>query len=146
MEEEGIIREVLEDYSLVEIVPSTSCKHCGASVICHPIENKRLLKVNNLINAKTGDKVKVSIEGKMFLKAAFVTYIFPLIILLISMLLSGKIAVLLELNNKIEIFQIGGAIVGLFFGLIIVKIINSYIEKDSKKSYRASVVKNINDS
>lgn len=76
MQEEGLIVEVRGELAKVEIQRSSACGHCHA---CQMGTNGMMIaEVQNPVNAKVGEKVKIETPSGAVLKATFMVYIFPL--------------------------------------------------------------------
>ncbi|MCF8242676.1 MAG: SoxR reducing system RseC family protein [Melioribacteraceae bacterium] len=80
--EEGIVVESTNGEAKVALLKGDSCEHCSAKLYCKPqSENTNLLNVTDPFGVNPGDEVKISVSGSDVLKAAFVLYGMPLILL-----------------------------------------------------------------
>ncbi|MCK9281235.1 MAG: SoxR reducing system RseC family protein [Melioribacteraceae bacterium] len=85
--EEGIVISSKNGFADIEIMDSANCDKCSAKIICKPSDSeRRRIKVIDPYNVGVGDFVKISIEGFQLVKASFLLYGMPLIILLTSLL------------------------------------------------------------
>ncbi|MFA7289524.1 MAG: SoxR reducing system RseC family protein [Melioribacteraceae bacterium] len=85
--EEGIVVSSKNGLADIEIMDSENCEKCSAKIICKPSDSeRRRIKAIDPYNVRIGDSVKISIEGFQLVKASFLLYGMPLIILLASLL------------------------------------------------------------
>ena len=104
--ETGIIIGIENDIATVELQENEQCRSCGARMICHPGDSgKRVLKLQNTLNAEIGDKILIDQSEKNQLRLAFMQYGFPLLGFLVTVLIMG-----LFVKNSIvgippEVFQ-----------------------------------------
>ncbi len=85
----GIIREINKDVIRVELLESSDCVSCSAREFCSAgISGEKIIDVLNLDQSDVdrkgysiGDKVEVVISRSLGIKALFLGYIFPFIIL-----------------------------------------------------------------
>jgi sigma-E factor negative regulatory protein RseC len=125
MEEIGVIKSVNEKKNTARVVFSrkSACDKCG---MCLKSKDDMTvyIDVKNTISAKVGDKVAVVLGDSFVLKAAFIVYIIPVILVGIA------IAVGRSLNELIQFAIVLGA---LFLGLIISILLDKLIK--NKKGY-----------
>lgn len=121
IEENAIVTEQLGKQVGLVIERRTACGICGQTRGCgNATWGKMLghedvtLKVDNVIDAKVGDRVVVGIEEKAFLSAAFLLYVVPLSALFVG---AGVAQTLFKQDG----YVIAGAILGLMFGFFTVK-------------------------
>lgn len=89
MEEEGLIVEVQGKMAKVQIQRSSACGHCHA---CELGTNGMMIaEVQNPVNARVGEKVKIEIAPSSLLQAAFMVYIVPIIGLVVGYLIGSTI-------------------------------------------------------
>lgn len=85
--EEGIVIATENGFADIEIMDSGNCEKCSAKIICNPSDSeRRRIKAIDPYNVDVGDFVKISIEGFQLVKASFLLYGMPLIILIASLL------------------------------------------------------------
>ncbi|MEO0091829.1 MAG: SoxR reducing system RseC family protein [candidate division WOR-3 bacterium] len=125
MEEVGKIIEVKGTIAKIEITPTGGCAHCSQAKICNPLgNNKKVIELNNSIDAQVGDWVKIEIKEKHRVLSLLLVLGLPVMLFLIGVFL-GK-----HLGGDKSSAILGG--VGLALGFFVVKIINSYIIKKGK--------------
>lgn len=90
VEHEGRIIGISEDFISVEIVNKSACAACHAKGVCAASdESIKVIEVPYDIHTltsdyKTGDQVNVVMKGSLGLKAIWIAYVVPLIVLVAS--------------------------------------------------------------
>ncbi len=79
MQEDGIIIKIDGQDALVEVNPE-GCKTCTAKAFCSGGE-KRIVKAENKIRAKLGDKVTLNIPRRGFYLSLSLIFIIPIVLL-----------------------------------------------------------------
>lgn len=91
----------------LEVCKPADCESCDSAESCGLGRGKRLQRVRNTIGARVGDTVIVTVPDGAVLKAAFYSYLMPLVLALIcagaGTALAGDF----------------GALVGVVFGLVV---------------------------
>ena len=84
----------------VKTVQSSACKSCSARNSCHQETQgkEREVEAINMVNARVGDLIQISIETGALLKATFLLYVFPIICMLIGGLLGHEIGLHQRIN------------------------------------------------
>lgn len=86
--EEGIVISSNKGFADIEIIESANCEKCSAKIICKLGDSDRKrIKVIDPFNVDAGDFVKITIEGVQLVKASFLLYGVPLILLIASLLI-----------------------------------------------------------
>lgn len=86
---EGRIVEITPDFTSVEIVRSSACSQCHAKGLCGFSEDETkvvMLPTDPYSEHKVGDSVNLALKRTMGLKAVWISYVIPLIILMILVL------------------------------------------------------------
>ena len=109
MEEEAIVLEVKDKKAKIEIKRSASCRGCGLCSL-NP-GGMMVTEVEDPIGVKVGDRVRVGIPDKDFLKAALVLYLLPVSGLIIGALIGSKF------SSYLAIF---GGFIGLALSFVFV--------------------------
>jgi sigma-E factor negative regulatory protein RseC len=94
----GIVESVSSDKVLVRILSQSACSSCHAKGACSVSEvEEKLIEVEDVKtgNWKSGQQVMVKMEQSLGLKAVFLGYMLPLIVLIISVIIF-----LFILNNE----------------------------------------------
>ena len=85
----GKVIDVTPDFTTVEIIASSACSSCHAKGLCGMSEEQEkiiMLPTNGFDDFKVGDEVQVLTKMTMGLKAVWISYVIPLIILMILIL------------------------------------------------------------
>lgn len=84
---DGIVTDVTENAVIVEILSKSACSACHARGLCGASEEAvKRVEVRRYPGSPTpsvGDRVVVSLSRSLGMKAVLVSYVFPLLILLI---------------------------------------------------------------
>lgn len=86
---EGRIVEITPEFTSVEIVSSSACSACHAKGLCGFSEEETklvMLPTDPYTVRKVGDTVVLALKQTMGLKAVWISYVIPLIILMILVL------------------------------------------------------------
>ncbi len=137
IEEIGIVEKLDGDFAIISVERGSMCGNCPSKNVCHPFsdgDNKITITAINKINAKVGDKVLLKIDDKNFLKASFIVYGIPIVILLVFSII-GK------LLFKKDIFSF---IVG-FGGMIISYIGIKYYDRKNSEKFKPEIKELINE-
>ena len=85
----GKITEITPDFTTIEIIVSSACSSCNAKSLCGMSEEKEkviMLPTDPYATHKVGDEVLICTKMTMCLKAVWISYVIPLIILMILIL------------------------------------------------------------
>ncbi len=85
----GKIMEITPDFTTVEIVASSACSACHAKGLCGMSEEQEkiiMLPTDPYTVYNVGDEVEVYTKMTMGLKAVWISYVIPLVILMILIL------------------------------------------------------------
>ena len=85
----GRIVEMTPDFTTVEILVSSACSECHAKGMCGMSEDEQkmiMLPTDPYSTYNVGDEVQVCTKMTMGLKAAWISYAIPLLILMILIL------------------------------------------------------------
>ena len=81
--EEGVVVSIGKGTADVAVRHTESCGECSAKIICKPKSgDENIIKVEDPFGVKPGDIVRIEINGYVLLKASFLLYGVPLILLL----------------------------------------------------------------
>ena len=112
----GKIIDINPDFTTVEILVSSACSSCHAKSLCGMSETKDkviMVPTDPYTEYSIGDQVNVLTKKTMGLKAVWISYIIPLVILMI---------LILSLSTVVENEMIRGLVaiagVALYYGLI----------------------------
>lgn len=86
---EGKIIEITPEFTSVEIISSSACSQCHAKGLCGFSEEESkvvMVPTSPYAERKVGDTVVLALKQTMGLKAVWISYVIPLIILMILVL------------------------------------------------------------
>ncbi len=92
----GRVVEMTPEFTTVEIISSSACSACHAKGLCGMSEEKvKAISVptDPYATWNVGDEVKVMLKQSMGLKAVWISYVIPLIILMILILTLSAVGV-----------------------------------------------------
>ena len=112
--EQGIVIKIDSSAAWVKTVKSGACKGCTARGSCHSLGGGDDVEVKaiNDAGAKVGDRIVLSIETSSLLKATFLLYVFPILVLLAGALMGQGIAPYIGVNPSGFAAVVGFALLG----------------------------------
>jgi len=126
-EEEGIVIEIFgNNIAKVKVGRHNECKNCGAC----PGDSSVVIEAQNLLGAKTGQRVAFQMKETNMLMAAFVVYIAPLIEVTAGVLIGQVIAE--KFGFSVRGFQIGGGILAFILSIMNIKIFDKFAHNNDK--------------
>lgn len=111
----GKIIEITPDFTTVEIMVSSACASCHAKSLCGMSEEEEkviMLPTDPYAAYKVGDQVQVYTKMSMGLKAAWISYVIPLAVLMILIL---SLSDVIESEALRALAAIGGVGIYYFF-------------------------------
>lgn len=130
--DKGVVIKVEGKFAYVNMKQNASCKSCAGRGICFAGDKPLPLKIDNNQDFKVGDQVELELKSRVKLTSAFLLFILPLIMMVIGYALA------IQVRNS-EGTGISGSLVGLFFSVIFLKIINKKIAGD--KDFKPAATK-----
>lgn len=137
--EEGIVTKIDSTTAWVKTTKTHACKSCAARGSCNVLGGGKEMEVEaiNYAGAKIGEKVVLSFETSPLLKAIFLIYVLPILIMIAGAFIGQKMAPLVNLNPSI----LSAIIAFLFFGLTII-FVRSMANKLAKRDeYQPKVIR-----
>ena len=113
----GIVKEITPSTIVVEIEGKSACSQCHAKGACAASESKiKRIDVRRTPNVEVevGERVEVVLKASLGLKAVFISYVLPLIILLILLLTLPNMGVSELLTGLISLLAVGGYFVVIY--------------------------------
>ena len=113
----GIVKEISPSTIVVEIEGKSACSQCHAKGACAASESKiKRIDVRRTPNVEVevGERVEVVLKASLGLKAVFISYVLPLIILLILLLTLPNMGVSELLTGLISLLAVGGYFVVIY--------------------------------
>lgn len=120
--EQGIVLRTDSEAAWVKTVRSSACEGCTAKGSCHSMgsgDNEMEVKALNTAGARAGDRIVLSFETASLLKATFLIYVFPIILLIVGAVLGQMLASLIEFSSSALSVLLGFAF--FFAALFIMK-------------------------
>jgi sigma-E factor negative regulatory protein RseC len=137
--EHGIVIRTDSREAWVKTVKSGSCEGCTARGACHSLSDSGEVEVNaiNEVGAKVGDRIVLNFETSSLLKATFLLYVFPILLLIIGAAIGQETAPYFNFNPSGF-----SAIIGFSFFFAAVLVIKVKANKMAKKNeYRPKITK-----
>lgn len=126
-QQEGIVLEVIGNYmAKVKTSRHNDCENCGAC----PGNSALVLEARNDIGAKPGQRVAIEIREINMLKAAFIVYMLPLIMIFIGVMAGGVFAE--GFGYQLLGFQVAGGIIAFTLSVVYIKFFDSAARSDIK--------------
>jgi sigma-E factor negative regulatory protein RseC len=91
IEETGVVVKTDGIMAKILVQKRGSCESCAATGICESSEKGMEIEALNLVHAKVGQTVKVSIKPQTYLKGTMLVYGFPLVALIGGAILGKNI-------------------------------------------------------
>ncbi len=113
----GIVKEITPSTIVVEIEGKSACSQCHAKGACAASESKiKRIDVRRTPNVEVevGERVEVVLKASLGLKAVFISYVLPLIILLILLLTLPNMGVSELFTGLISLLAVGGYFVVIY--------------------------------
>ena len=98
--EQGIVIKTDSRTAWVKTIKSANCAGCSAKGFCHTKNVGEEMEVNaiNEAGARKGDRIVLSFETSSLLKATFLLYVFPILLLIIGAAIGQEIAPKFDFN------------------------------------------------
>ena len=137
--EHGIVVKTEAGAAWVKTIKSGACEGCSARGSCHSMSDRGEMEVKaiNEAGARVGDRIILSFETSSLLKASFLIYVFPILLLILGAAIGQEMAPYLN-------FDPSGfsAVIGFSFFIAAVLIMKFKANSLSKKNeYRPKVIK-----
>jgi sigma-E factor negative regulatory protein RseC len=139
--EEGLVVRVDAAGTWVKTVRSEMCDSCSSKSACHTMGGGREMEVAvaNPLKARVGDRVVLKLETAPFLKATFLVYMFPILLLVAGATAGEWISLSFGLDSPLPSVLLGfGALAA---GLLLMKAqANRLAQRDEYRPRIARVV------
>ena len=140
--EQGIVIKTDSKAAWVKTVKSGNCAGCSARGSCHTKNagGEMEVKAINEAGARVGDRIVLSLETSSLLKATFLLYVFPILLLIIGAAIGQEMAPKFDFNPSGF-----SAIMGFAFFFAALLIIKTTANKLARKNeYRPKIIKILN--
>jgi sigma-E factor negative regulatory protein RseC len=137
--EEGVVIKIDSATALVKTTKSSACNACSARASCHALSSGNDMEVEaiNMADARVGDRILLSFQSASLLKACFLLYIFPILIMILSAAIGFKAAPIFEFNASG--FSAFCGFAGLFLAFRFVKSKGNQLAQ--KNEYRPHIIR-----
>jgi sigma-E factor negative regulatory protein RseC len=140
--EQGVVIKTDAGATWVKTTKTGACEGCSARGSCHSSggSEEAEVEVINEVGAKVGDRIVLSFETGSLLKATFLLYMFPILLLIFGAVIGQETASYFDFNPSGF-----AAVTGFsFFGaaLLIVKLKANQLAQ--KKEYQPKIIKIVN--
>lgn len=126
-QQEGIVIEVIGDHlARVKTSRHNDCENCGAC----PGNSALVLEVRNDVGARVGQRVAIEVREVNMLKAAFIVYILPLILVFAGAVAGGILGE--NFGYQPLWFQISGGVIAFILSVLYIKFFDSAARSDVK--------------
>ena len=137
--EQGIVIKTDSGSAWVKTVKSGNCAGCSARGACHATGggDEMEVKVINEAGAKEGDRIVLSFKTSSLLKATFLLYVFPILLLMAGAVFGQAVATRFDFNPSGL-----SAIMGFSFFFAALLIIKTTANKLARKNeYQPKIIK-----
>ena len=137
--EQGIVIKTDSRMAWVKTIKSANCAGCSAKGSCHSKGAGEEMEVNaiNEAGARKGDRIVLSFETSSLLKATFLLYVFPILLLIIGAAIGQEMAPKFDFNPSGF-----SAIIGFIFFFAALLIIKTAANRlAGKNEYRPKIIK-----
>jgi sigma-E factor negative regulatory protein RseC len=137
--EQGVVLRTESEDAWVKTVRSSACEGCSARGSCHTTGGGQDMEVKaiNSAGARVGDRIVLSFETASLLKATFLIYVFPIILMIAGAALGQVLAPFIEFSPSGLSVLLGFA---FFFSALF--IIKARADKMAKKNaYQPKITK-----
>jgi sigma-E factor negative regulatory protein RseC len=137
--EQGLVIRVDSTGTWVQTGKSEACESCSSKGACHTLGGGKAAEVPvlNPIGAGIGDRIVLKMDSSRLLKATFLVYMFPILMLILGAGAGEWISRSAGLNSTAAPALLGFA--GLAAGLLIMRILANRLAR--KDEYRPRIVK-----
>ena len=137
--EQGLVIRVDSTGTWVKTGKSEACESCSSKGACHTLGGGKEVEVPvlNPIGAGIGDRIVLKMDSSRLLKATFLVYMFPILMLIIGAGAGEWIARSADLDSTASPALLGFG--GLAAGLLIMRVLANRLSR--KDEYRPRIVK-----
>ena len=125
VEQEGSVVSVESGFAYVDVQKRSSCsqcdknQECGESILSSmfPVK-KQVMKVKNTLDVRQGEQVTLGIEEGALVMLALLTYMVPLVFLVVGALIGGQLQPVFGVTGELGSILLGFLALLLGFGLV----------------------------
>ena len=137
--EQGVVLRTDSEAAWVKTLRNSACEGCTARGSCHSMggEQEMEVKAINTAGARVGDRIVLSFETASLLKATFLIYVFPIILLIAGAAFGQVLAPFIKFSPSALSVLLG--FVFFFTALFIIKARANKMAK--KNAYQPKITK-----
>lgn len=138
--EKGVVIRIDTAATWVKTTPSGACESCASRGACHAMvggEKEMEVPVLNPVGAKPGDLVVLKIDSSPLLKATFLIYLFPILLLMAGAVAGEWISRFFGWGSSAPAAVLGFG--SLAAGLVLVKIVGRRLSQ--QYAYRPRILR-----
>jgi sigma-E factor negative regulatory protein RseC len=137
--EEGVVTRIDAAGTWVKTMRGDCCESCTSKSMCHTMGGGKEMEVAalNAAGARVGDRVVLKMDTAPFLKATFLVYLFPVLLLVIGATVGEWLA-----RSSAAYSPLPAALAGfgsLALGLVVMKLTADRLVR--RQSYRPRIVR-----
>ena len=140
--ERGIVIKLDSTTAWVKTTRTSACKTCSAKSSCNVVESGKEMEVQaiNEAGAQVGDRIIISIDTASLLKASFLLYVFPILLMLAGAIIGQKAAPLLDIDTSAF-----SAVVGFSFFFVSIWFVKSRGNRMARENkYKPKIIRILN--
>ena len=137
--EQGTVIKIDAGATWVKTVRSSACKGCTARGSCQTVDGSSDMEVEvlNAAGAKVGDRIVLTFETASLMKATFLLYVFPILVLILGAGIGHWFALNLSLEPSVV-----SVVSGLSFFVISFMIVKTKANRMAKQDrYKPNITK-----
>lgn len=137
--ERGIVIKLDSTNAWVKTTRTSACETCSAKSSCNAVESGKEMEVEaiNEAGAQVGDRIVISIETASLLKASFLLYVFPILLMIAGAVIGQKTAPLFNIDSSLF-----SAVVGFLFFFISIGFVKSRGNRMAgKNEYKPKIIR-----
>lgn len=136
--EEGTIKRIEGQKAWVITHRSEACHDCEAKGVCHVLGSGKEVEIvaDNEASASPGDRVLLAMQSRSLLKATFLIYMAPIVLMIIGAFLGNQFASQIHLSSDLASLLCGG----LFFAISFLVARKKGVALGNKKQYTPQVI------
>ncbi len=146
IEEVATVISIEADMAVIEVEKTSSCNSCQSKGVCGTSSLAGLfnfqspqIKVNNSLNARTGDRVLVGIQENTLVAGSFILYIVPLLMLLLFAVAASLLEPVFPTLDQ-ELLQTIAGLAGLAVGLFFVRQQSSRLFEGKRNAFMVKIL------
>ena len=140
--ERGIVTKLDSTTAWVKTTRTSACEACSAKSSCNVVENGEEMEVEaiNEAGAQVGDRIIIGIETASLLKASFLLYVFPILLMLAGAIIGQKTGHLLDIDPSLF-----SAVVGFSFFFVSIWFVKSRGNRMARENkYKPKIIRILN--